>query len=144
MTGKIIELNRNDLYEQVWKKPMTHLAKKHGISDVGLRKICRKLNIPTPTIGYWAKLQFGKKFVHPPLPKLKYGEKETYTLHVQPNSKKYLEIDPRIKEFIAREETASPITVPERLVDPHPLVRLTREALSNEKPRPGSHGILRS
>ena len=144
MTGKVIELNRNDLYEQVWKEPMTHLAKKYGISDVGLRKICRKLNVPTPPIGYWAKLQFGKKVVHPPLPKLKYGEKETYTLHVQPDSKKYLEIDPKIKEFIEKVEKAAPVSVAERLINPHPLVKLTRELLLNEKPGPGSRGVVRS
>jgi hypothetical protein len=38
--------NRDELYEEVWATPMQTLAKKYGISDVGLAKICRKLVIP--------------------------------------------------------------------------------------------------
>jgi hypothetical protein len=32
------------------------LAEKYGISDVGLAKNCRKLSIPLPGRGYWAKM----------------------------------------------------------------------------------------
>ena len=41
---------REDLYEQVWSEPMIKLANRCGISDVGLRKICRKLEIPLPLL----------------------------------------------------------------------------------------------
>ena len=34
--------NRNELYQEVWSTPMWTLAKKYGISDVGLAKVCRK------------------------------------------------------------------------------------------------------
>lgn len=44
-----IQITRKELYEQVWAEPMTRLAKKYGVSDVGLRKRCLKLNIPVPT-----------------------------------------------------------------------------------------------
>jgi hypothetical protein len=39
---------------------MVKLAKDFGQSDVGLRKIYVKHEIPTPPLGYWAKLNFGK------------------------------------------------------------------------------------
>jgi hypothetical protein len=58
--GKYQEFTRKELYDLVWSTPMTKLAKLFGISDVGLRKICVKHNIPTPPLGYWAKLSFGK------------------------------------------------------------------------------------
>ncbi len=64
-------------------------------------------------------------------------------MHIQPDSKKYLEIDPRIKEFISEEESANSIIVSERLISPHPLIELTRDILSNKKPIPGSHGTIR-
>lgn len=32
---------REQFYELVWSKPMTHLAKEFAISDVALHKICR-------------------------------------------------------------------------------------------------------
>ena len=47
--------DRDSLYEEVWTTPLLKLAKTYGISDVGLKKICRKLSIPTPGLGYWAK-----------------------------------------------------------------------------------------
>jgi hypothetical protein len=46
---------------------MVKLAKEFGLSDVGLRKICVKRDIPTPPPGYWAKLNFGKPVKKMPL-----------------------------------------------------------------------------
>ena len=46
-------LDRTQLYEQVWSKPMIKLAAEYGLSDNGVRKICKKLNIPLPKSGYW-------------------------------------------------------------------------------------------
>jgi hypothetical protein len=37
------------------------VAKKYHLSDVGLAKICKKLNIPKPGLGYWAKKAAGKR-----------------------------------------------------------------------------------
>jgi hypothetical protein len=64
---KVIEIHRDELYEQVWKLPVSRLAPKYGISDVGLSKICRKLKVPKPPRGYWTKIQFGKKVRQTPL-----------------------------------------------------------------------------
>jgi hypothetical protein len=63
-----MEKSRIELYELVWAKPMTHLAKELGLSDVGLRKICVKFGIPLPPRGYWSRLQFGKQDPRPELP----------------------------------------------------------------------------
>ena len=38
---------------------MIKLSKKLGISDKGLAKVCKRYNIPTPYLGYWAKIQNG-------------------------------------------------------------------------------------
>jgi len=51
--------NREELYELAWSKPFTELAKEYDISDVGLRKTCKKLEIPVPRVGYWAKIRSG-------------------------------------------------------------------------------------
>jgi hypothetical protein len=37
-----------------------YVAKRYKLSDVGLAKVCRKLNIPRPGRGYWAKKAAGK------------------------------------------------------------------------------------
>lgn len=61
-------LSREELYTLVWQTPMSRLAKTFGLSDVGLRKICTMHSIPTPSLGYWAKLAHGKRVLQPPLP----------------------------------------------------------------------------
>lgn len=60
--------NRDELYQQVWQEPMQLLAKRYGVSDVALAKTCRKLLIPLPGRGYWAKKAAGRRV--PPRPKL--------------------------------------------------------------------------
>lgn len=54
-------ITRQELYNLVWSFPMTTLSKKYAISDVGLRKICIRMNILMPQAGHWQKLKFGKK-----------------------------------------------------------------------------------
>ena len=52
---------RQEFYDLVWSKPMTHLAKEFALSDVALHKICKKHDIPNPPLGWWAKKAAGKK-----------------------------------------------------------------------------------
>lgn len=64
---RTIQFDRQSLYERVWQEPLSTLCRAFGISDVGLKKICKKLNVPTPGRGYWAKHQVGKAPPRPPL-----------------------------------------------------------------------------
>lgn len=64
---KSIKQIREELYEDVWSKPMTSLVEKYSLSDNGIRKRCKSLNIPTPHLGYWAKLKAGKPVDERPL-----------------------------------------------------------------------------
>ena len=57
---------RKQLYNEVWKEPIVTVAKRYEISDTGLRKRCRKLGIPLPPAGYWAKISVGKPVVKKP------------------------------------------------------------------------------
>lgn len=56
-----IEFTREELYELVWSEPLSRLARKYDISDTGIRKKCKKMNIPLPQNGYWSKIKFGYK-----------------------------------------------------------------------------------
>jgi hypothetical protein len=60
---------RGKLYEEVWAEAVTTVAKRYGVSDVALRKICKKLAVPLPPLGYWAKLASGRKSPIPQLPR---------------------------------------------------------------------------
>lgn len=64
-------VDRETLYNEVWAEPVSIVAPRYGLSDVGLAKICRKLAIPLPSRGYWAKVQAGRSMGRVALPELK-------------------------------------------------------------------------
>jgi hypothetical protein len=59
--------SREELFTLVWERPATEVAKELGISDVALGKLCRRLQVPKPPRGYWAKVQAGQGFKKPAL-----------------------------------------------------------------------------
>jgi site-specific recombinase XerD len=59
---------RESLHEIVWTAPVMEVAKRLGVSDVGLAKLCRRAAIPTPTRGYWARVESGQSVGRAPLP----------------------------------------------------------------------------
>lgn len=62
------KFTRQELYDLVWEKPMSQLAKEFDISDVGLRKICRQHDIPTASNKWWTAKTYGKPGARAPLP----------------------------------------------------------------------------
>jgi len=60
-------VTRAQLYEMVWREPMSHLAARFGVSDVTLRRICERYDISRPAPGYWSKLAYGKPVEKIPL-----------------------------------------------------------------------------
>jgi hypothetical protein len=61
--------DREKLYAEVWTEPITTVAAKYGVSDVALKKACKKLKVPTPGRGYWQKVKAGARIARPPLPR---------------------------------------------------------------------------
>lgn len=53
-------ISRAELYARVWAEPLTKLAESFGVSDVGLRKICQRHDIPLPPQGYRQRVQSGR------------------------------------------------------------------------------------
>src|SRR4051812_10348855 len=64
-----ISLTREALYAKVWTSPITHIAKRLGLSDRGLAKLCARHDIPVPPRGWWAKKAAGHRLSQPKLPK---------------------------------------------------------------------------
>lgn len=65
-----VPVEREALYNEVWTEPVSVVAPRYGLSDVGLAKVCRALAIPLPSRGYWAKVKAGKVMARAPLPAL--------------------------------------------------------------------------
>jgi integrase len=61
-------ISRQELFNLIWSEPMTTLAKRFGISDRGLTKVCQRSDIPAPPRGYWAKISAGGTSQRPDLP----------------------------------------------------------------------------
>src|SRR5215813_12425759 len=72
MGDEKIKLTREELYQKVWSKPATSLAKDLGISGAAIAKICKELNVPKPYSGYWQQVNVGRG-VQPPLPEIQQG-----------------------------------------------------------------------
>jgi hypothetical protein len=63
-----VTYDRERLYEEVWAEPVQTVARRYGVSDVALAKTCRRLSVPLPGRGYWAKKRASKAPERPPLP----------------------------------------------------------------------------
>jgi len=91
---------RSALYAEVWAEPMTTVAKRYAISDVGLRKICVKLDIPVPPRGNWARVVAGQAIKKTPLPKSDVVTTLERLVHVSPDA---VELARRISKARASE-----------------------------------------
>jgi hypothetical protein len=63
-----IRTTREELYAAVWAEPVERVARRFGLSDVGLAKLCGRHSVPVPPRGYWARKAVGKADPIPPLP----------------------------------------------------------------------------
>lgn len=120
---------RNALYAEVWSEPMTAIAKRYAISDVGLRKICIKLDIPLPPRGYWAKVAAGKVVTRTSLPKSDVAAFVERVVHVPPDAS---EIQHRIAKARTSEDPA-PVVEQLNYSQPSDTSMLEREALQIAK-----------
>jgi hypothetical protein len=135
--------NRTKLYGEVWSEPVRTVAKRYEISDVALAKTCRKLNVPLPPRGYWARSPERREVGRRALPELKAGEPE----EIKRGYWRYPEHEGSEPEKPARPplhveaDIGPPIRVPETLPEePHRLVKRARRVL--KLPSYGGHGLL--
>jgi hypothetical protein len=66
----LLQYDREELYEKVWARPLIRVAHEYGVSPVALGKTCRKLQVPVPGRGYWAKKAYGHPVECTTLPKV--------------------------------------------------------------------------
>jgi hypothetical protein len=122
--------HRDKLYEEVWAEPVRTVAVRYGVSDVALAKACRRLKVPLPGVGYWAKRKAGKAPARPPLPKLSPEE------HAHLEWTSCYRAQQRAQQgspMVSPEQNTGgkklEVEVEERLVHPHPLVAEARALL---------------
>jgi len=77
-------VSRSELHRLVWSEPLTKLAQQFGLSDVGLRKICLRHDIPLPPQGYRQQVAAGRAPKPAPLPKSKDDPTIEFTVTPEP------------------------------------------------------------
>lgn len=111
---------RNELYAQVWDAPVSAVARRYGVSDVALAKACRRLGVPLPGRGYWAKERADKAPPRPSLPPQPKGA--PLEIPVQGHSTRIAASPTRKPSSPAAARSAPKVTVSPLLENPHPLV----------------------
>ena len=121
---------RAELYEEIWKEPVRTVARRYGVSDVALRKICRRLNVPLPGRGHWARVRVGQDTHKPRLAPLADGVPNEIVTQRQTHR------DPRLTR--PDTGTSEPSTiVPADLRNPHKLVAEASRLLRSRNPVQG-------
>jgi hypothetical protein len=131
-------LTRNELYELIWAEPMTKVAPRFGLSDVGLAKVCKRYDIPRPHVGYWAQKQVGKEPDRKPLPPAEDNTRDSIEFATEEKIKPVLSLtaadrvrDEQLKKLIVFEEQPeNQIVVSENPSKYHSFVRYTKAALT--------------
>ncbi|MDF2651688.1 MAG: hypothetical protein K0Q73_7493 [Paenibacillus sp.] len=128
--------NRETLYKEVWQVPVTEVAKKYGVSNVAIRKVCQSLDIPTPEVGYWAKLRAGKVVTQTPLP---ISDKLVKKTGVRTGTEWSPQIEKETLAFLDEEERAvvlsisMQIRIPDENAKMHPTIIAHRKAIMEWK-----------
>lgn len=122
-------VDRETLYNEVWTDPVTIVAPRYGLSDVGLAKICRTLAIPLPSRGYWAKVKSGKVMNRVPLPDLKQDfSSKTGLVKLPPEQAEIREATRQASARLRKELHVEPLSE-QTSSSLHPLVRAASERL---------------
>src|SRR5713101_7498541 len=136
MTDETVTYRHTDLYDKVWKDPLRTVARAYDISDVWLGKVCRKLSVPLPGRGYWARKRAGWPEKQLPLPPLAEGKRAEITV---PRRRQQVFLGRMLRPDEGEDAprpTPPVITVPDQLGRPHRLVteagKLLRDRESHE------------
>ena len=135
-----VEVTRQELYNLVWSKPMSKLALKYNLSDNGLRKICKKHEIPLPLLGHWQKIQYNKKVKVIPLTKdIKREDNITINKGEIKENEGITNFSKLLKEIT--DDTTLSFKVPDKLSNPDKLTSEAKEDLANKSKE--KYGIYR-
>jgi len=133
------EDERRKIFDEVWEKPITTLARKYGISDSALRKRCIRLEIPLPPKGHWEKVKSGKEVsIKPELPSLEIDNRQEkeITLQQQETVELRVDLDNGDKEF---KKWCNKIKVCKKVNFYNPLISEYQNEIDYRKKRDEEH-----
>ena len=124
----MITITRKDLFELVWKTPMSKACIDFQISDVGLKKTCIRNEIPVHPRGHWAKKTAGRAVNEPKLKGPVDAQIMVRGNHGSRLSKDAQEARQKASDFCKQ------IVVDEKLADPHSQIEALQIVLKIRRP----------
>lgn len=122
MTGTRIRLTREELYKKIWAAPLRAVGQEFGLSASALANVCRKHNIPVPSVGHWTKIEVGHKIALPPLIPESSGDE---AVHIYARER----LSPELAALAA--EVPPKLTIPNEII--HALALKTEKLLAAGK-----------
>lgn len=136
-----VEMTREELYQHVWTTPIHLLSQSLGLSDIGLAKTCKQMEVPKPGRGYWARLDAGQPVEQVPLQSPSLGAVRKWTFNVVANRQR--RADWAVDNLTApmNGKLLQPIALPGEREPLHEVAERHRGAL--EKAKPDEGGFVR-
>ncbi len=131
MEKDTLRMTRKELYEQVWTLPLTDLAKRYGLTNVELARLCDDHEIPRPLVGHWSKIRAGKVPQRIPLRPVDGSHSAVVDLTLRGDKPADERRSVPAVEGVA---TNKPVTSPEPILSLHPFAVAARDQLVQAKP----------
>jgi hypothetical protein len=142
-TMKPKQFTREELYNLLWKEPLSRVAKKYGITDKILKKACMEMNIPLPDAGYWSKLKFGKVVVIPKLSENYSGKESVDISQISVGKSEMLSLTSPLKKLLNEIENDKRLNlkVPSVMTNPELSIAKAKEEWESKEYQYRTNGV---
>lgn len=117
--------NREKLYQEVWEKPVTEVAKRYKVSDVAIHKVCK-----SPGPGYWAKVRAGKPVEQLPLPN---SDKPDTKSGIRTGLGPQVQVAKKLLQFLPPEDKAIILSIAMQIQIPDENARMHSKIIAHRK-----------
>lgn len=124
------EINREQLYAEIWRTPMSKLAANWDVPIAGIVKACQQMNVPRPGSGHWQLVKRGWQVDRDALPPATAAMRTTAL--IKPAQKRTKIERPLETTENANEDKKPRVDIPDHLDNAHRLVKQTRKALTGD------------
>lgn len=137
----LVKMTREELYQHVWTTPIQLLSEALGLSDIGLAKTCRQMEVPKPGRGYWARLDAGQSVEQIQLPPPSAEAVREWTFNVVANRRRRADWAATNLSAPIKGSSLPSLALPGEQEPLHEVAERHRVAL--EKAKPDENGFVR-
>ncbi|MEN2399199.1 hypothetical protein GKZ90_0005390 [Flavobacterium sp. MC2016-06] len=123
-----VKFTRAQLFDLVWKYPISQITKEYNVSSFGLKNACERMEIPLPRPSFLLKANFKKALV----PQLSQSYKGSDAIEIEPKGYKVkirvIAKSSPLQDLVQsiRSDRNAPLQVGDVLVDPSPVIVRTQ------------------